>query len=71
MAEELGFDVEEFMAMAPRQRAEICTLMAERVQGLAAACLPERQVQYLTIAKEWLWLAEDAIKRSRHLKAMR
>jgi hypothetical protein len=53
------FNVDDFMAMPPRERVRICIKLAERAQALADAAEPHFQRNYLKIAKEWITLADE------------
>ena len=59
MANDLSFDVDEFMAMTPQERVGVCLKLAQRAQALAEAAQAPHQKHYLVIAEEWLTLAED------------
>ena len=59
MPADLDFDVDEFMAMTPKERVRLCLRLAERAEELAVKASPKHRRHYETIAEEWMRLAEE------------
>jgi hypothetical protein len=58
--DDLAFNVDKFMAMAPQDRARVCMRLALRAQALAESARDAKHRRsYLVIAEEWLFPAHE------------
>jgi len=64
MFDDLGFNVDEFIALPVQERVRLCRRLAMRAQRLAELCEPRHRAIYAEIRNQWFDLAGEMERHS-------